>query len=1587
MTTTPFSLKGGDLRQTWTNATFASNNDWSAIASIVGYRGDGLASASGASNAGAVVADYSTAIPAVLSMIVTPVPTTSTGTGGVAYFPTLTDPTVALQGSGTARAPNLVIYLDSTGMQNVHLTLDVRDVDPTADNAIQQVAIQYRIGDSGVWTNINPAGTIPPAAAPLIADATEASLASKSTPVDVTLPAIANDKALVEIRILTVDASGNDEWVGIDNIVVTAKPLGDDLTAPTISTSLPADNATNIAANADLTITFNEAIAVGSGNITLTNGAGDVRTIAVTDSTQVSITGSVMKINPTADLNLNTTYHLTLPDGAVLDLSGNKFAGNASNPIDFTTAQPGDTTPPVIASASPIDGATNVAADAALTVTFNEAVTRGSGNITLTDGAGDVRTIDITDTSQVSLSGTVMTIHPTAALNLSSTYHLTLPVGAVLDTAGNAFAGNASNPVDFATALKLTPIYDIQGAAHTSPLLGQTVHTTGIITAKDTTSTVGFYLQDPTGDGNNATSDAVFVASTAAAMANLAIGDKVDLQAVVAEVTGAGGVVANNLTITELTSVQNLTVISRGNEIVPTIIGAGGRVAPGEVADSDHFAVFNPSHDAIDFYESVEGMLLTIKNVQVVNNSVSGATFVIPDNGTSSSGANDRGGLTNALGDVSPERFQIFADVGVKAGIQGLYTIGDKIGDVTGVMSYYGANYELLPTVLPAAATANPASRETATLSGDATHLSVAAYNLNSLGFDDNQTKYDALAVDIVNRLGKPDLVGLEGVQDSNGNLTGALDADLTIGRLLDAIVAAGGPRYQFAQVDPSDENSTGGALNTNERSVVLFNPNHVQYVEESARLLDDSTPVNGNSFAGAVHPLAADFVFRGETITYIVVDNVSRGVADELFGKNQPGNIGNEALRADQIASVQDFVAELQQANPGHHVVVGGNFNAYQFESAMTALASGAGLTNLTDTLVASDRYTSAFEGNNTQLDHVLVSGDLAGGAKFDIVHFNTNLASNIITQTDRDPVLATVYINSAPAAVADSFDVKEDTTLTANALQGVLANDKDVNPDTLTASLVSGTAHGNLLLNADGSFSYTPQANYNGADSFSYKVNDGHGADSAVATVQLTVAAVNDGPSLTADAPSAVLIEDGQNGAGIDVSSVQLHASDFDSATLVIGNDGWIAQGDGLFSQDGVYGTATLDTIANTVTYQLDNGLGDTDSLAAGALVHEHFTVTLSDGANAVSVPVTFDIQGANDSPYGKGDHATAVEDASVLVNVLANDGDADGDTLGIVLDSAKSSLGATLTLENGQVRYSADADAFDMMATNTSVTDRFTYHIADGHGGLSGPISAQVTVQEAGDNVSLVGTAGNDTFRAVLGKDTTYDGGAGNDKIFGAAGADTLLGGDGIDAIDGGAGNDNISGGAGNDNLLGGDGDDSLDGGSGNDSLSGGNGNDRMDGGIGDDLLQGGAGIDHLIGNTGNDALVGGTGNDLLEGGSGTDLFAFGAQAGRDTIADFTPGEDVILTGYADGGSLGSAATWNTTLRNSAVPTPATAWSFTNFDADANGSADSVLISGGTLGADTSIVLTGWSIATLVGNHYLNAQGTQAIGGWLH
>jgi hypothetical protein len=197
--------------ESWSDTgRIAADDDWSGVASVAGYRGDGLVAEPGTDPRG-VTADGSGTPLDVAANRTDP---RAVGlAAGVAEFE-LADPVVAIQGSATASAPHLVMSLDTRGRAGVTVRLVLRDIDATANDAIEPVAVQYRVGTAGAFAAL-PGG--------FVADATSGpGEATRVTRLSVNLPAAADGQALVQVRVITTNAVGQDEWVGIDDIEVTA---------------------------------------------------------------------------------------------------------------------------------------------------------------------------------------------------------------------------------------------------------------------------------------------------------------------------------------------------------------------------------------------------------------------------------------------------------------------------------------------------------------------------------------------------------------------------------------------------------------------------------------------------------------------------------------------------------------------------------------------------------------------------------------------------------------------------------------------------------------------------------------------------------------------------------------------------------------------------------------------------------------------------------------------------------------------------------------------------------------------------------------------------------------------------------------------------------------------------------------------------------------------------------------------------------------------------------------------------------------------------------------------------------------------
>lgn len=682
----------------------------------------------------------------------------------------------------------------------------------------------------------------------------------------------------------------------------------------------------------------------------------------------------------------------------------------------------------------------------------------------------------------------------TGEFNETFSVVLSNPVGNVVIVDGTA-VGTITNddPVPVA-------IYQIQGESHTSAFAGQNVTTTGIVTAVDSN---GFYLQDASGDGNVRTSDAIFIFTNSAP--TVAVGDSISVSGTVAEVRPGNNTA--NLAITQINS-PIVQVLSSGNALpAATMIGTGGRLPPTDVFDDDQFATYDPENDAADFYESLEGMLVTVAAPLVTSPTNSfGETYVVASGGVGATGVNSRGGITiagnaNGFDDYNPERLQLDDDSGIFAGYVPNYTQGDILSNVTGVMSYNFQNYELLVTQAVTITTdVGPLAREITALQGTSNRLSMATYNVENL--DPGDGKFSILASDIVLNLRAPDIISLNEIQDADGAGGGSnLSGYVTAQGLIDAIAAIGGPNYVYIEVTPSTPNSTGGEPGGNIRNGFLYNADRVGYVAGSA------VAVPGAAFSGSRFPLSAQFTFNGETITAISVHSTSRGGSDPQFGANQPPTNAGEAARVAQSTAIRAYVDSLLSTDPDAYVAVLGDFNAFWFEDSLELIENGI-MTNLHRLLGEEERYSYVFEGNAQALDHILLTNNLVSSAVFDAVHINSEQPAGPTRGTDHDPLVATFLMNSAAVAQAGLGSGDEDTAITGTLVA------TDQNGDTLTYAIVTGPANGNVVLGANGAYTYTPNANFNGTDSFTFRANDGS-VDGSIATVSLTVNAVNDSPN----------------------------------------------------------------------------------------------------------------------------------------------------------------------------------------------------------------------------------------------------------------------------------------------------------------------------------------------------------------------------------------------------------------------------------------------------------------------------------------
>ncbi|HEX9505787.1 MAG TPA: Ig-like domain-containing protein, partial [Acidimicrobiia bacterium] len=726
----------------------------------------------------------------------------------------------------------------------------------------------------------------------------------------------------------------------------------------------------------------------------------------------------------------NTTAALRKEEGCTeTDSNVSDFAvaapapRNSASPLHFCT---GDNAPAVTAT-SPSANANGVAFNSNIAITFSEPVDVSSAWYTITCAATG------SHTAAQSGGPTTLSLDPTADFAFSETCTVTVLASEVtdqdtVDPPNNMLANYVFSFTTEATPPSPTFIHDIQGASHISPLVGQTFgNVPGVVTAKRSN---GFNMQDPNPDADPATSEGIFV-FTSTAPTSVSVGDAVRVRATVSEFR-PGGAATANLTTTELVS-PTVTVLSHGNPLpAATIVGLGGRMPPTSVIEDDASSgnvetsgVFDPASDGLDFYESLEGMLVQINDPVIVGPTNSFNEIpVLPDNGSWAGPRTVHGGILYSYGDGNPER--IIVDDGIVPMPKGL-NVGDHFaGSVTGVVDY---NFGLFMVEL----TESPV-RVPGTLTKEATtlptvnELTVATFNVQNLDPGDGAAKFNNLASLIVNNLRSPDLIAVEEVQDNNGATdNGVVDPSLTIGTLITAITTAGGPTYSYRQINPVNDQD-GGEPGGNIRQIFLFRTDRgLSFVDRPGG--DSTTATTLTSVGGTPQlsfspgridptnsawkssrkPLAAEFLFNAQRLFVVANHFNSKGGDQPLTGRFQPPTRSSEVQRHQQATIDAGFVQDIRAIDSNAKVVVLGDLNDFEFSDTVGILEA-AGLVDLYDTLPLAERYSYVFQGNSQTLDHILVSGSLASRSSLDVVHVNAEFADQA---SDHDPSVARIVLN----------------------------------------------------------------------------------------------------------------------------------------------------------------------------------------------------------------------------------------------------------------------------------------------------------------------------------------------------------------------------------------------------------------------------------------------------------------------------------------------------------------------------------------------------------------------------------------------
>ena len=607
-------------------------------------------------------------------------------------------------------------------------------------------------------------------------------------------------------------------------------------------------------------------------------------------------------------------------------------------------------------------------------------------------------------------------------------------------------AGATTSAAQVTAPKEVKNIGEVQGESHESPLVGKEVVINNVVVTK--TDKTGFYVQDKVSDNNPRTSDAVYVASAE----KVESGDLLKVQGTVKEGYMEEYSVrpgqtfkkpAGSLTVTQII---NATITKLGKADLPKALNISEKM-PKDIVDNTP-TKYNPETEALDYWESLEGMRVEVTKPKVTGPQYKGDIYVLP-------------------GDYKGQKLNNIGGVNLRPGVQNTEVLPITVGNsfvakakdyfnenITGVVTYKNKTYKIDPidpNALKGLLQDGGLKREVSKIYPSEDKLTIASYNIenfsaNNKGHDETpEEKVDKIANSFIKEVHSPDIITLIEVQDNNGGVNdGTVDGVKSGEKLAQRIKSLGGADYKYTEIAPVD-GKDGGKPGANIRVAYLYNPKRVTLIgkekggsEEAARFVNghleknpariDPTSVH---FEKVRKSLAAEFEFKGERIVVIANHLKSKLGDDAIYGSNQPSVENTKAKRIEEAKILNAFIKEGLRQNPNLKFVLTGDFNDFEFSDSVKTIV-GNELVNLMAEHEQGDRYSYFYRGSNQSLDNILISKNIKDKVVFSPVHINASFMEEHGRASDHDPVV--VQIDFSKPAAPVSPEVKPEQGSTSN-------------------------------------------------------------------------------------------------------------------------------------------------------------------------------------------------------------------------------------------------------------------------------------------------------------------------------------------------------------------------------------------------------------------------------------------------------------------------------------------------------------------------------------------------------------------------